>query len=123
ELDVRQSLHRAELRRLDGRPALAPEARPVRLDGELLGLRLFAFRHQDPSVIAVRMRHAREAFGLPGVPHPNCDHGWVLVPKGEQAKAEQFPVQSNWPRFRGQGGTAIKPPKFSAVKRLTDIKF
>ena len=34
---------------------------------------------------------AAEAEGYPNLPHPNCDHGWVLVPKGEATRTEQFP--------------------------------
>lgn len=32
-----------------------------------------------------------EAEGYPDVPHPNCDHGWVIVPKGEITRTEDFP--------------------------------
>lgn len=32
-----------------------------------------------------------EAAGYPDIPHPNCDHGWVLVPKGEMSRTEEFP--------------------------------
>lgn len=37
-----------------------------------------------------------EAEGFPTVPHPNCDHGWVLVPKGELTRTEEHP-QPNLP--------------------------
>jgi hypothetical protein len=32
-----------------------------------------------------------EANDYPDLPHPNCDHGWVLVPKGEESRTEEFP--------------------------------
>ncbi len=32
-----------------------------------------------------------EMDGFPSVPHANCDHGWVLVPKGEPTRTEAFP--------------------------------
>lgn len=32
-----------------------------------------------------------ESHGYPDIPHPNCDHGWVLVPKGEMTRTEEFP--------------------------------
>lgn len=33
-----------------------------------------------------------EAQGYPDVPHPNCDHGWVIVPKGEITRTEEHPM-------------------------------
>lgn len=30
-----------------------------------------------------------EAEGFPSYPHPGCDHGWVVVPTGEQTLTEQ----------------------------------
>ena len=50
-----------------------------------------------------------EAEGFPSYPHPNCDHGWVLVPQGELSKPEAFPVPETSPRF--QGGERGIPPK------------
>lgn len=32
-----------------------------------------------------------EEEGFPDVPHPNCDHGWVIVPKGAETRTEAFP--------------------------------
>jgi hypothetical protein len=34
-----------------------------------------------------------EAEGFPAYPHPGCDHGWVVVPEGEETQTEQFPGQ------------------------------
>lgn len=31
-----------------------------------------------------------EEEGFPEVAHPNCDHGWVVVPLGERTLTEQF---------------------------------
>lgn len=33
-----------------------------------------------------------ETLGYPDVPHPNCDHGWVIVPKGEMTRTEEHPM-------------------------------
>lgn len=33
-----------------------------------------------------------EDNGYPDLPHLNCDHGWVLVPKGEQTRTEEHPM-------------------------------
>lgn len=33
-----------------------------------------------------------EAQGYPDVPHPNCDHGWVIVPNGEISRTEDHPM-------------------------------
>lgn len=42
-----------------------------------------------------------EAEGYPSVPHPGCDCGWVLIPLGDVARAEAFPLPPlgtvNWP--------------------------
>jgi hypothetical protein len=42
-----------------------------------------------------------ENEGYPSVPHPNCDHGWVLVPKGDIARSEEFRLPAlgtvQWP--------------------------
>lgn len=32
-----------------------------------------------------------EAQGMPSFPHLNCDHSWVLTPKGEITRTEEFP--------------------------------
>ena len=32
-----------------------------------------------------------EENGFPLFPHPACDHGWVIVPEGGQARTEEFP--------------------------------
>lgn len=32
-----------------------------------------------------------EALGYPDVPHPGCDHGFVIVPKGEISRTNEFP--------------------------------
>ena len=43
-----------------------------------------------------------EALGFPGVPHPNCDHGWVLVPLGADARTEEFPPVAGVPGEMGK---------------------
>jgi hypothetical protein len=42
-----------------------------------------------------------EAEGFPDLPHPHCDHGWVIVPKGQETQTEQFPQLPDVPRFVG----------------------
>lgn len=44
-----------------------------------------------------------EAEGFPDLPHPNCDHGWVIVPKGQETQTEQFPQLPEVPRYVGGG--------------------
>lgn len=39
-----------------------------------------------------------EDEGFPSHPHPGCDHGWVIVPVGEDTLTEQFPPADWWPR-------------------------
>jgi hypothetical protein len=40
-----------------------------------------------------------EERGFPDYPHPHCDHGWVLVPKGEPTKTEEYPPVPTAPRY------------------------
>lgn len=44
-----------------------------------------------------------EANGFPSHPHPKCDHGWVIVPVGEDTLTEQFPPEDWWERSGGSG--------------------
>lgn len=44
-----------------------------------------------------------EENGFPSHPHPGCDHGWVIVPVGEDTLTEQFPPASWWARSGGSG--------------------
>lgn len=41
--------------------------------------------------------------GFPSHPHPGCDHGWVIVPVGEDTLTEQFPPEEWWERSGGSG--------------------
>lgn len=42
-----------------------------------------------------------EEEGFPALPHPHCDHGWVIVPKGQETQTEQFPQIPEVPRYTG----------------------
>lgn len=42
-------------------------------------------------------QEAAEAEGFPQYPHPNCDHGWVLVPEGETSETEKLPDKVELP--------------------------
>jgi hypothetical protein len=55
-----------------------------------------------------------EANGFPSHPHPNCDHGWVIVPVGEDTLTEQFPPEDWWER---SGGSGSQVPPISHGKR------
>ena len=36
-------------------------------------------------------RDQAEEMGFPDLPHLQCDHAWVIVPKGQRARTEEFP--------------------------------
>ena len=38
-------------------------------------------------------REQAEEFGYPDLPHLNCDHAFIVVPKGQISRTEEFPPQ------------------------------
>lgn len=56
-----------------------------------------------------------EENGFPSHPHPGCDHGWVIVPVGEDTLTEQFPPEDWWARSKGSTPTSVPPklPRFA----------
>jgi hypothetical protein len=82
--------------RLDGAGTLVDES------GEKFEWRFPHFETADPEheecaiCEAIRERapystEDAEGEGYPDLPHPNCDHGWVLVPKEELTRTEEHP--------------------------------
>lgn len=62
-----------------------------------------------------------EAEGFPSHPHPGCDHGWVIVPVGEDTLTEQFPPKDWWPRDVGGTPSSVPvkmPPRFKMTKKI-----
>jgi hypothetical protein len=82
--------------RLDGAGTLVDES------GEEFEWRFPHFETADPDheecpiCQAIRERSPystaeAEDEGYPDLPHPHCDHGWVLVPKSDLSRTEAYP--------------------------------
>lgn len=63
-----------------------------------------------------------EENGFPSHPHPGCDHGWVIVPVGEDTLTEKFPPEKWWARSTGSTPVShpVRMPKHGAVETVLE---